>query len=99
VLALWFWVSFRVKAYSRGRTLTLAVGGDNWIYRIFPLPFPSVGTIYISDIYISDIYPIFLTVIYADTEQGCSLKKEVRGRLKQDLDKDLQLHRILILLY
>jgi len=54
VLALWFWVSFRVKAYSRGQTLTLAVGGDNrsgWIYRIFPLPFPSVGTIYISDIY------------------------------------------------
>ena len=32
-------------------------------------------------------------------EQGCSPKKEVVGRLKQDLDKDLQLHRILILLY
>jgi len=30
--------------------------------------------------------------------QGCSPKKEVGGRLKQDLDKDLQLHRILILL-
>jgi len=30
---------------------------------------------------------------------GCSPKKEVVGRLKQDLDKDLQLHRILILLY
>ena len=32
-------------------------------------------------------------------QQGCSPKKEVGGRLKQDLDKDLQLHRILILLY
>ena len=32
-------------------------------------------------------------------EQGCSPKKEVGGRLKQDLDKDLQLHRILIMLY
>jgi len=31
--------------------------------------------------------------------QGCSHKKEVGGRLKQDFDKDLQLHRILILLY
>ena len=31
--------------------------------------------------------------------QGCSPKKEVGGRLKQDLDKDLQLHRTLILLY
>ena len=30
---------------------------------------------------------------------GVVLKKEVGGRLKQDLDKDLQLHRILILLY
>jgi len=35
----------------------------------------------------------------AHTHQGCSPKKEVGGRLKQDLDKDLQLHRILILLY
>ena len=31
--------------------------------------------------------------------QGCSPKKKWGGRLKQDLDKDLQLHRILILLY
>jgi len=31
--------------------------------------------------------------------QGCSPKKKLGGRLKQDLDKDLQLHRILILLY
>jgi len=31
--------------------------------------------------------------------RGVVLKKEVGGRLKQDLDKDLQLHRILILLY
>jgi len=31
--------------------------------------------------------------------QGCSPKKEMGERLKQDLDKDLQLHRILILLY
>ena len=31
--------------------------------------------------------------------QGCSPEKEVGGRLKQGLDKDLQLHRILILLY
>ena len=31
--------------------------------------------------------------------QGRSPKKEVGGRLKQDLDKDLQLHIILILLY
>ena len=30
---------------------------------------------------------------------GCSVKKEVGGRLKQDSDSDLQLHRILILLY
>ena len=28
-------------------------------------------------------------------EQGCRPKKEVGERLKQDLDKDLQLHRIL----
>ena len=32
-------------------------------------------------------------------EQGCSPKKRSGGRLKQDLDKDLQLRRILILLY
>ena len=31
--------------------------------------------------------------------QGCSPERELGGRLKQDLDKDLQLHRILILLY
>jgi len=31
--------------------------------------------------------------------QGCTPKKEVGGRLKQDLDEDLQLHRTLILLY
>jgi len=31
--------------------------------------------------------------------RGVVLRKEVGGRLKQDLDKDLQLHRILILLY
>jgi len=29
----------------------------------------------------------------------CSPKKRSGGRLKQDLDEDLQLHRILILLY
>jgi len=31
--------------------------------------------------------------------QGCSHKKEMGGRLKQDLDKDLQLRKLLILLY
>ena len=35
----------------------------------------------------------------AEQSRGVVLKKEVGGRLKQDLDKDLQLHRILILLY
>ena len=34
-----------------------------------------------------------------DAARVAVLKKEVGGRLKQDLDKDLQLHRILILLY
>jgi len=37
--------------------------------------------------------------VFLRSTQGCSPKKEVEGRLKQDLDKDLQLHRILILLY
>ena len=36
---------------------------------------------------------------YATNIHGCSAEKEVGGRLKQDLHKDLQLHRILILLY
>ena len=36
---------------------------------------------------------------YVHHYKGCSPKKEVGGRLKQDSDKDLQLHKILILLY
>ena len=32
-------------------------------------------------------------------DQGCSPKKRSGGRLKEDLEKDLQVHRILILLY
>ena len=42
---------------------------------------------------------IFYCVPVWCPQQRCSRKKEAGGRLKQDLDKDLQLHTILILLY
>ena len=59
----------------------------------------SVFYSFIERIGISTGYQDHLRCLLLSAEQGCSPKKKWGGRLKQDLDKDLQLRRILFLLY